>query len=120
MFTTDITLNTHVYSLSAQRTSSSTRRDSARAVSAPRSLNISHETAKSGRVSSVAYIDDVAVVQVGSSAPATDSIRVLLKLQYNPLSGRETTETDLRAALTDLISFLSESGNVTKLLNQES
>lgn len=119
MFSSDITLNTKAFSLAAQRTQSSLRRVSTRPVSAPLELNIAHETAKSGRVSTAVYIDDVAVVQVGSSAAVKDTVRVLVKLQYNPMSGRTTTNADIKSAVADIVSFLS-TANIDKLLNQES
>lgn len=119
MFQSDITLNTKTYALSAQRTNSSLRRVSTRPVSTPLELNIAHEVAKNGRVSTAIYIDDVAVVQIGSSPATKDTVRALVKLQYNPMSGRTTTNTDIKAAIADLVSFLSVA-NIDKLLNQES
>lgn len=118
MLAPDITLNTKVYSLTSTRPNGSLRRVATRPVSEPLSLTISHETAKSGRVSTVAYIDDVAVVQIGSSAPVADNIRVMVKIQYNPLSGRTGVEDSISAAVADLVALMSAE-NIDKLLNRE-
>lgn len=121
MFTSDITLNTHVYSLTSQRTTSSTRRDSAQPVSEPNELSIAHETAKNGRVSTAVILDDTKIVSVpGATVPVKDTVRVLFKVQYNPFGGRTTNATDIALAIADLVSFLNTPANITKLLNQES
>lgn len=120
MFTPDITIGTDVFALRSQRSNSSDRSDTNQSISEPRVLTISHEKAKNNRVSSVVFIDDQKLVQIGSSVPQLDNIRVLVKLQYNPLSGRLTTEADVKLALTQLLTFLAVEANVDKLLNLES
>jgi len=118
MFASDLTVGTRTYSLRSQRMSSSLRGDATRTVSNPRLLTISHETAKNGKVSSVMMIDDTAVVTNGTSV-VNDTIRVMVKLQYNPLVGRTDITTTIMAAIDELQALLVEA-NVTKLLNKES
>lgn len=119
MYTADITLNTKTYTLKAQRATSSVRGVSSRPVAEPLNLTISNETAKNGRVSSVIMIDDVKVVQVGTSIPTADTIRALLKIQYNPMSGRANIDTVVQALCADIVAFATPA-NITKLLNKES
>lgn len=118
MFTSDLVVGTRTYSLRAQRTASSVRGDATRAVSAPRLLTISHETANNGKVSSVMMIDDTAVVTNGTTV-ANDTIRAMIKIQYNPLVGRTDT-TAVINSLIDELKLLLVAGNITKLLNKES
>lgn len=118
MFTPDLVVGTTTYSLRAQRMASSVRGDSTQPVSEPRLLTISHETAKNGKVSSVLMIDDTAVVSSGTTA-SSDTIRALLKIQYNPLSGRTGIEAVINSAIDDLKALLTPA-NITKLLNKES
>lgn len=119
MYTSDITIGTEVYALRSQRTNSSVRAETSQSVSEPRLLTISHENAKSGRVSSVIMIDDSKVVQIGASAPSLDTMRAMIKIQYNPLSGRTGIEAEIKAMIAALAAF-STDANISKLLNQES
>lgn len=119
MYTSDITIGTETYALRTQRVNSSVRAEISQPVSEPRLLTISHETSKSGRVSSVVMIDDSKVVQIGSSAPTVDTMRALLKIQYNPLSGRTGVEAEIKAMIAALAAFATDA-NISKLLNQES
>lgn len=120
MYTSDITIGTENYALRTQRASSSVRAEISQPVSEPRLLTISHENVKSGRVSSAVMLDDSKVVQIGASAPTLDTMRVMVKIQYNPLSGRTDIDAEIKAMITTLTTFLGVAGNVTKLLNQES
>lgn len=120
MYTTDITLGTNVYSLTTQRINASIRSDAAQPLSEPNTLTISHENAKNGRRSSVVIFDDIKVLTSSSTLPLQDNVKVMLKVQFNPLGGRTTNEADINALLADLVSFISEPTNVTKFLNQES
>lgn len=119
MLANDITLGTTVFALRSLRSTSSVRSDNNQAVDHPRLLTISHEVAKSGRVSSAIMIDDTVPVTVGTSQVGSDTTRVLLKLQYNPLSGRTTTSADLKLALAELAAFISVEANIDKILNRE-
>lgn len=119
MFTADITLNTKSYVMKAQRATSSVRGVATRPVSEPLSLTISHETAKNGRVSSVIMIDDTAVVQSGTSVAHAETLRAMLKIQYNPLSGRTSIDAAVQALCADIVAFATPA-NITKLLNKES
>lgn len=118
MFTPDITIGTKTYSLTTQKPLGSIRSDAAAALSNPRQLTISHELSKTKR-SSVVIVSDTLSVPVTGALPATDSIRVMLKLQYDPFAGRTTTEADVKAAIDELVAFLTVA-NVDKILNLES
>ena len=120
MLNQDITLGTSVYSLITQRATSSLRSDASRALDLPVSLTVAHETASSGRISSAAYLDSDEVVEDANGVPSTDTVRVMLKLQYNPLSGRTTTETELLRLRDQVIAFISDATNWDKMLNKES
>lgn len=118
MFSPNLTAKSRTYTLRAQRMSSSVRGDATQLVSEPRLLTISHETAKNGKVASVMMIDDTAVVSNGTTV-SSDTIRILFKIQYNPLSGRTDIETVINSAIEELKELLSTE-NTTKLLNKES
>lgn len=121
MFLPDITINTNVYSLQSQRTLSSVRSDSARSVSEPKLLTISHEIIKSGRIATAVMVDDTKIVSLpGAVVPTSDTVRAFVKIQYNPLMGRLTLEADIAAAIADVVAFLSDPTYVDKLLNRES
>lgn len=123
MFTPDITLDTDkVYSLVSEKLNSSLRSDSARAVEFPRFMTISHETSKTGKVSSVVIFDSEEVIPCNDScaiAPMTDQIRAQFKIQYNPKSGRTDIEAELNALWSQLFEFLSDTDNWNRLLNRE-
>jgi len=119
-FSPDITLDTQVYSLQAQRTNSSIRSDASQPLSEPNLLTISHENAKNGRRSSVVILDDTVVISPDGLNPTPDTIRLMLKLQFNPLGGRTDNEAVINALITQLSAFMADSTFVTKLLNQES
>ena len=121
MYDSDIVLDTtKTYSLTTTRPLSSVRSDAAQPVSEPNLLTISHENANSGRRSSVVIFDDTKVVASAGEIPVTDNIRLMLKVQYNPFSGRTTSTADINQQIVELVDFLSVPANVTKLLNQES
>lgn len=120
MYASDITLGTTLYSLRTQRVNSSVRADPTQNLKEPKTLTISHDVAGSGRVSSAVILDDIAVVQIGASSPQSDAVRVMLKLQYNPLSGRADIEATVAAQLAELVAFMGTPANITKLLNRES
>lgn len=120
MFSTDITLGTHTYSLRTQRVNSSIRADPTQPINEPNTLTISHDVAGSGRVSSAVIFDDTKTVQIGASSPSPDTIRAMVKIQYNPLSGRAGIESAINALIVDLVAFIQAPANVTKLLNRES
>lgn len=120
MFAQDIIINTKTYSLRSQRATSSVRSDATRSITAPKTVTISHEVAKSARVSSAVMIDDKVVVTSAAGVTSSDTIRALLKIQYNPYSGRTTTNADIKAAIADLVAFLGVTANVDKIINQES
>lgn len=118
MFTSDITIGSQTFSAVTSYGSSTIRRKTGEPVSEPTDLTISHEVAKNGRVSSAVIIDDVKVVS-DTNGIVTDNVRALVKLQYNPASGRSTLDADIRALIDDLVTFLGVAGNVDKLVNRE-
>lgn len=120
MYASDITLGTTTFSLRTQRVNSSIRSDATQPLNEPNTLTISHDVAGSGRVSSAVMLDDVKVVQVGTSSPVADTVRVMLKVQYNPVSGRVDIDDDVNALIAELVAFLGTPANVVKLLNRES
>lgn len=121
MYASDITLGTSTFALTTQRPLSSVRSNASAPVSEPKTLTISHENANSGRRSSVVILDDVKIVSTaGALVPVKDTVKLLVKVQYNPFGGRTTTTADINSLITQLIAFLNTPANVTKLLNQES
>lgn len=119
MYASDLTLGTRVYALRAQRTNSSVRAVPGEPVNEPNLLTISHDVANSGRISSAIMLDDTKVITLGTSSVA-DTVRCMLKIQYNPLSGRAGIEADINKMLTEIVDFLATPANITKLLNRES
>ena len=119
MYPSDITIGSDVFSRTVTRPTSSTYSDNNQSLSNPRTLTISHESAKSGRVASAVIFDDTATVTVGNSI-AADNLRVLLKVSYNPLGGRADLTDKVKAAIAQLVAFAEVGANITKLLNKES
>lgn len=120
MFLPDLSTTVPVatFSLVSQRATSSLRADPAMPLEEPRTLTISHETQKNGRVASVIYIDDLQTVTSSSVLPTLSSVRLQLKLQYNPTEGR----TDLDTVIPEIYAQLKEiltTANLTKFLNKE-
>jgi hypothetical protein len=120
MLPNDVTLNSNTYALQTQRANSSIRGDGGRDLDKPVTLAIAHETTNSGKVSSVVYFDSAEVMDTNTCpTPITDNIRVQLKIQYNPKSGRSGIETEIARLITDLNSFMASS-DFDRFLNQES
>lgn len=119
MFQSDITIGTNTFSKVVVRPMSSSYADNNQTLTNPRILQISHEVAKSGRVSTAVILDDTANVAVGTSLVASN-VRVLTKISYNPLEGRADLDAAIKAAIVELNTFLSAEANVAKLLNKES
>lgn len=123
MLPSDIILDTNTYALRTQRLNSSVRADVNRDLAKPVTLTISHETAKSGRVSSVVIFDSAEVIDCDASCnltPTTDNIRMQVKLQYNPLSGRVATEAEIERLYEQVQLFLTDNALWVRFLNQES
>lgn len=121
MYTPDITLEGQTYALQSQRTNSSVRSDASQPVSEPNTLTISHEKAKNGRVSSAVILDDTKIVSTaGATIPVADTVKVLLKIQYNPVGGRIDNDTVVENLVAQIVAFASNASNIDKLLNQES
>lgn len=119
MFNPTITIGTDVFAKTIVRPTSAVYADNNQTLSNPRSLTISHEVGKSGQVATAVILDDSAIVPVGNTN-VNDKIRVLFKVQYNPLQGRSGLDTAIKAAIVQLSSFMSDDANVAKLLNKES
>lgn len=119
MYPSDITIGSDTFSRTVTRPTSSAYSDNNQSLSNPRTLTISHETSKSGRVSSAVILDDTATVTVGNTNVA-DNIRILVKVSYNPLGGRADLTAKVKEAIAQLVAFAGVEGNVTKLLNKES
>lgn len=119
MYPSTLTLNTQTFEKKVQRPMSSVYVDTDQTLDNPRSLTISHEVAKSGRVSTAVMVDDTKSIVLSNSVVA-DNTRVLVKLSYNPLGGRASLDTVVRTAMADVVAFLSVPANVDKLLTQES
>jgi len=122
MLPSDITLNTNTYALQTQRANSSVRGDSARPLETPVTLEIAHETAKNGRVSSVIILSSHELVAGASlscpTAPISDALRVQFKMQYNPTIGRTGIDAEILRLKTDLISFIT-SADFDRIVNRE-
>lgn len=114
-----MTIDTSDFSLVTQRSQSSVRRDATAPVENPVSLITSHETAKSGRVSSVVYFDDEKLVVTEDGVSVPSNIRTQFKISYDPTSGRNDIETVLARQLVLINTFLAYAPYMDKLLNQE-
>lgn len=119
MFDNSITLGADTFAKQSVRPLSATYADNNQALNNPRTLTISHEVGKSGQVSSAIILDDSTTIPVGNSLVA-DRIRVLCKIQYNPLQGRANLAAAIKAAVTQLSTFVGDTNNFNKLLNKES
>lgn len=122
-FSNDITLDTHTFSNILRVGKRGVYRDAAAPLDKPATLTISHETTKSGRLSSAVIIDLDEVIPCSdtcSTVPVADNIRMLVKLSYNPLAGRADLPTDLALIKAHIIAFLVNSEDWPKFLNQES
>lgn len=119
MFTPDIFVGSDTYSRTVTRPTSSVYSDNNQSLTNPRTLQISHETAKSARVSSAVIFDDTQTVTIGNTT-VPDNVRVLMKVSYNPLGGRANLTEVVKSAIAQLNAFAQNDGNITKLLNKES
>jgi hypothetical protein len=117
-FTSDLTIGTTVYSQTASYPTSTLRSDSAAGVNAQSNMTISHETLKSGRVSSAVILDDELLPVTDEVCSKPSLIRAMLKLQYHPYDGRTDTSAVVKELVASLVAFATEA-NITKLLNKE-
>jgi hypothetical protein len=121
-FTNDIILNTITYARIITGRSSGTWSNPAAVLNGAETIRISHETAKSGRVNSVAqfqqdYLDNIS--NLCTVSPTTRSSRVLLKISYDPKSNSATLKADLEAQRDQLILLLNDATRWSKFVNQE-
>lgn len=119
MFDNNLTLGTQTFAKQSLRPLSAVYADNNQDLSNPRILTISHEVGKSGQVSSAIIIDDSKSVTIGNNI-VSDRVRVLFKIQYNPMMGRADLTTALNAAVAELSGFLGVPANFSKILNKES
>lgn len=120
MFVNPLVLVGTNFELVTQRQLSSVRSVAARALE-PKTVNIAHEVANSGRVNTAVILDDSKLVAPSGTCPTSklSSIKTTFRMSYNPSEGR----IDVRAALLqqrdELIALLTDA-NIDKLLNKES
>lgn len=119
MFLNELTLGTDTFAKQSVRPLSAIYADNNQQLNNPRTLTISHEVGKSGQVSSAIILDDALSIPVGNTL-VNDRIRVLCKVQYNPLGGRAELATAIKAAVAQLTDFVSDEANLSKILNKES
>jgi len=121
-FASDIIIGTATFSASTIKSNSTVRGNPASDLDNPDNLTISHETASSGRVSSVVILDEGYVIPCNDTcgtAPALDKTRVLFKIQYDPATGPADLKIALTAQIAAMVAFVSDAANVIKLLNKE-
>lgn len=122
-FNNDIILDTDkTYSRILTGRTSGKWSDVSQNVDSPKTLTISHETAKNGRVNSVIIVDSSLpniCETTCATDPASSTIKAQFKLSYNPIEGY----TDIDVALTGIIDLLMEVVNdparIAKLKNKE-
>lgn len=119
MFDNHINIGYDTFAKQSVRPLSATYSDNNQTLSNPRTLTISHEIGKSGQVSSAVILDDSAAVPVGNTL-VNDRIRVLHKIQYNPMVGRADLAAHIREASHQLCEFVSDDTNLNRILNRES
>lgn len=119
MFDNHINIGYDTFAKQSVRPLSAIYSDNNQTLSNPRTLTISHEVGKSGQVSSAVILDDMATIPVGNTL-VTDRVRVLYKIQYNPMVGRAELAAAIRGASTQLVSFVSDDTNLNRILNKES
>lgn len=118
MYDNNITLDTSVYALVQETSTKSIRKDASKPLDNPVSLSIAHEKANNGKISSVIIFDDDKVV-VGTDNVLSSLARCQFKITYNPNEGRDDLSTAINKGIAVLQAFLTDTGNVTKFLNQE-
>jgi hypothetical protein len=119
MYTNDLALDTTTFSLVTERPTSSLRADATAALDNPSLCNISHETAKNGKVSSVIYFDDDKISTDANGIVTSSLVRTQFKVAYNPNEGRTDIETVIARQIVLLQAFLNGAGNVDKFVNKE-
>lgn len=119
MLAQNITLNTKVFALTSQKPTSSIRAVAGLPVGSGNVLTVSHETGKTGVVSSVFIIDDSVTVPITGQVAKIDNYRIMLKLQYNPTLGRVDGAAALANIRTQLKEILASDAMWTQFLNGE-
>lgn len=119
MFDNQLKIGADTFAKQSVRPLSATYSDNNQTLNNPRTLTISHEVGKSGQVSSAVILDDMATIPVGNNL-VTDRIRVLYKVQYNPMMGRAELAAAIKAASAQLVEFVSVEANFNRILNKES
>lgn len=123
MYAQSITIGTNTYDLTTQRANSSLRSDASTGLDNPNLMTVSHDTASNGKVSSVIIFDSEEVIPCNDTcvtSPQSDNIRVMMKIQYNPTSGRAAIATEIDRLRVLLDTFTSDATNWGKFINKES
>lgn len=118
----DITLSVDTYSVITQRANSTVRSNPTATTVNPEYLTVSHEIAKSGKVSSAVMLDDLTSVPCNDTCqltPGISTVRAMFKLQYNPNEGDPDIEGAITDVITKLNAFLADSTLITKFRNRE-
>lgn len=119
MFSNELHLGSDVFAKQSVRPLSATYADNNQQLDNPRTLIISHDVGKSGQVSSAIIFDDVLSIPIGNTL-VNDRIRVLFKIQFNPFGGRPGLAAAIKASVADLVNFVNDDENLSKILNKES
>jgi len=113
-----VTLGTEEFAKTIERPTSSERAVAGLDVGKYQHLTISHETSKTGIRSSAIILDDLDLV-TGEGNPVPDNNRLLLKLQFNPFSGRTDATAVIVAQRARLVAILADDALWTKFINSE-
>lgn len=113
-------LGTKTYQTTQSYPTSTIRSEGSSGVNVNDLMTVSHEKIKSsGKVSSVLIFDHTIVPTATDVCTSESSIRALLKVQFDPLDGRTTTEADITTLLEQIAAFIAVPDNVSRFLNQE-
>jgi len=113
-----VTLGTEDFAKTVERPTSSERAVAGLTVGNNVKLTISHETSKTGIRSSAIILDDTDLV-TGAGDPVPANNRLLLKLQFNPLSGRTDATAVIVAQRARLVAILADDALWAKFINSE-
>lgn len=126
MFNPDIVIDTTpevTYTLVQQNAKASQRVEVESPIGAPKTLKLSHQVEKSGRVSSVVIFQDV-IPRTNDWVCVNDFeydlMKMQLKLQYLPLPGRTDIEDTLDDMWNRLKEFFDDENNRKKFYRKES
>lgn len=122
-FPDKITLQTVDFDLVSRSGTRAVRSDPLTELDNPSTLLISHETAKNGRVSSVVMREENVVISCNDTCdivPQTSNVKVMLKIQYNPLEGYPDQAVVIERLFQQIIAAEILTDFLPKMLNKES